>query len=78
MPDNQHRKLYSMTYYPRQANVHYAVCGVCGFLTVIAHRCCRRCCGVGYHLFASFLVCDVGYEGPTAEYGVVGGITAFI
>ena len=26
MPDNQHRKLYSKTYYSRQANVHYAEC----------------------------------------------------
>ena len=26
MPDNQHRKLYSKTYYSRQANLHYAEC----------------------------------------------------
>ena len=24
MPDNQHRKLYSKTYYSRQANLHYS------------------------------------------------------
>ena len=26
MPDNQHRKLYSKTYYSQQANLHYAEC----------------------------------------------------
>ena len=26
MPDNQHRELYSKTYYSRQANLHYAEC----------------------------------------------------
>ena len=33
MPDNQHRKLYSKTNHPRQANLHYAECG----------RACARC-----------------------------------
>ena len=48
--DNQHRKLYSKTYYPRQANLHYAECSrACAkrmfersFYLQIGNTCCSQ------------------------------------
>ncbi len=41
MPDNQHRKLYSKTYYSRQANLHYAECSR-GWIESIERPVCRN------------------------------------